>query len=127
VAAIVALVVLTIVTYPPDAQRPFGYDKAEYFSSGLEGGLILFAALSIGAAAVDRLRHPHALEHVGLGLAMSVLASLINLGTARVLFAAGRQYRSPMLEADAQHLMTDVWTSACGRRLACCSASGRCA
>ena len=112
VAAIVALVVLTIVAYPPDEQRPFGYDKAEYFSSGLEGGMILLAALSIGVAAVDRLFHPRALEQVGIGLAISVLASLINLGTARVLFAAGRQYRSPTLEAGAHHLMTDVWTSA---------------
>jgi cation diffusion facilitator family transporter len=112
VAAIVALVVLTIVAYPPDEQRPFGYDKAEYFSSGFEGSFILFAALSIGAAAVDRLFHPRVLEHVGLGLVISMLASLINLGTARVLFAAGRQYRSPTLEADAHHLMTDVWTSA---------------
>jgi cation diffusion facilitator family transporter len=112
VAAIVALVILTIVAYPPDEQRPFGYDKAEYFSSGLEGGMILLAALSIGVAAVDRLFHPRALEQVGIGLAIAVLASLINLGTARVLFTAGRQYRSPALEADAHHLMTDVWTSA---------------
>jgi cation diffusion facilitator family transporter len=112
VAAIVALVVLTIVAYPPDEQRPFGYDKAEYFSGGLEGGMILFVAFGIGTAAVDRLLHPRALEHVSIGLAISVLASLINLGTARVLFAAGQRYRSPTLEADAQHLMTDVWTSA---------------
>ena len=74
--------------------------------------MILLAVLSIGVAAVDRLFHPRALEQVGIGLAISVLASLINLGTARVLFAAGRQYRSPTLEADAHHLMTDVWTSA---------------
>jgi cation diffusion facilitator family transporter len=112
VAASVALVVLTIAARPADEEHPYGHDKAEYFSSGVEGGMILLAALSIAATALDRLLHPQPLEQVGLGLTVSMIASLINFGIARTLFAAGRRYHSITLEADAQHLMTDVWTSA---------------
>ena len=112
VAASVALVVLTIVARPADEEHPYGHDKAEYFSSGVEGGLILLAALSIAVTALDRLLHPQPLEQAGLGLTVSTIASLINCGMARTLFAAGRRYQSITLEADAQHLMTDVWTSA---------------
>lgn len=112
VAASIALVVLTIAARPADEDHPYGHDKAEYFSSGVEGGMILLAALSIAVTAVNRLLHPQSLEQVGLGLIVSIIASLINFGIAQTLFAAGRRYHSITLEADAQHLMTDVWTSA---------------
>jgi cation diffusion facilitator family transporter len=90
----------------------YGYSKAEYFSSGLEGALILLAAASIAWTAVPRLWIPQPLERIGLGLTVSVLASAVNFFTARVLLGAGKEYRSITLEADAHHLMTDVWTSA---------------
>jgi cation diffusion facilitator family transporter len=110
--AVLALVVLTIAAQPPDEEHTYGHTKAEYFSSGVEGGLILLAADSIGFAAVDRLLHPRLLEAIGIGLAISVLASLVNLGTAFVIRRAGQRHNSPALEANAQHLFTDVWTSA---------------
>jgi len=112
VAAVVALVALTVAARPADEDHAFGHDKAEYFSSGLEGGLILLAAFAIAITALDRLLHPRPLAHLGLGLAVSLVASLVNLATALVLFAAGRRHHSITLEADAHHLMTDVWTSA---------------
>ncbi|HMQ34633.1 MAG TPA: cation diffusion facilitator family transporter [Chloroflexaceae bacterium] len=111
VAAVVALVVLTIAARPPDEDHAYGHDKAEYFSSGAEGALILIAAASIIYAAVGRLLDPQPIEQAGLGLAISVAASAINLVVARVLLQAGRHYHSITLEADAHHLMTDVWTS----------------
>lgn len=111
VSACAMLVALTIAARPADDDHPYGHDKAEYFSSGFEGGMILIAALGIAAAAVERLLHPRAIEQVGLGLGISVFASLINFAIARVLAAAGRQYDSLALVADARHLMTDVWTS----------------
>jgi cation diffusion facilitator family transporter len=111
VAACVALVVLGIVANPPDEDHPFGHDKAEYFSSGLEGGMILVAAVGIAIAAVDRLIHPQPIQQLGVGLGIATFASLINLGVARTLLAAGLRYESITLEADARHLMTDVWTS----------------
>ena len=111
-AAIVALIVLTIVARPADDEHPFGHDKAEYFSSGFEGGMIVLAALGIAVAAVDRLLQPQTLVHVGLGLGISFVASLINLAVSRILMDAARRHRSITLEADARHLMTDVWTSA---------------
>ena len=110
-AATVALVMLSIAARPPDDQHAYGHDKAEYFSSGFEGGMILFAAVTISITAINRLLHPQPLEQVGVGLIVSVVASLINLSTARVLLTASRRYNSITLEADAQHLMTDVWTS----------------
>jgi cation diffusion facilitator family transporter len=112
VAAIVALVVLTIAAREPHEEHAFGYEKAEYFSSGIEGGLILLAAVSIMVTAAERLLHPLPVAEVGVGLAISVLASLVNLGVALRLQQAGRAYHSITLEADAQHLLTDVWTSA---------------
>ena len=112
VAAIMALAMLTIAARPADEMHAFGYGKAEYFSSGLEGALILLAAASIAWTAVPRLFAPQSLEHVGIGLGISVLASAVNFGVARVLMNAGKEYRSITLEADAHHLMTDVWTSA---------------
>jgi cation diffusion facilitator family transporter len=111
VAALMALFMVTLATRPPDEEHSYGHTKAEYFSSGLEGALILVAAVSIGYTALDRLRFPQAIEQVGLGVGVSVVASLINLVVARVLFRAGRHHGSIALEADAQHLMTDVWTS----------------
>ena len=112
VAAIMALAMLTIAARPADEMHAFGYGKAEYFSSGLEGALILLAAASIAWTAVPRLFAPQSLEHIGIGLGISVLASAINFAVARVLMNAGKEYRSITLEADAHHLMTDVWTSA---------------
>jgi cation diffusion facilitator family transporter len=112
VGAIMALGMLTIAARPPDENHSYGHSKAEYFSSVVEGILILVAAISIGYAAIDRLIHPKPLEQLGIGLLISVLASAINFGVSRVLTNAGRKYNSITLEADAQHLMTDVWTSA---------------
>ncbi len=111
VSACVALVVLTIAARPADEDHPYGHDKAEYFSSGLEGGMILIAAIGIAVAAIERLFHLHALEQVGIGLTVSFVASLINFVVARILLAAARSHDSITLEADGRHLMTDVWTS----------------
>jgi len=106
-----ALGMLTLAAAPPDEEHAYGHSKAEYFSSGVEGALILLAALSIAAAAAFRLLNPRPLEAIGLGIAVSVVASVINFGVAWVLLRAGRRYNSVSLEADAQHLITDVWTS----------------
>ena len=111
VAAVVTLAMLTVAARPPDEDHAYGHSKAEYFSSGMEGVLILVAASGIAWAAVDRLRAPQPLERLGLGLALSTLASLVNLGVARILLRAGRRHHSIALEADGHHLMTDVWTS----------------
>src|SRR4051794_11326262 len=111
VAASVALVALAVAARPADEDHHYGHDKAEYLSSGLEGALILVAALAIGAAAIERLLYPRPLEQLGAGLALTLLATAINFGVARKLLVAGRQYDSIALEADAHHLMTDVWTS----------------
>jgi cation diffusion facilitator family transporter len=111
-AAIMALAMLTVAALPADEIHAFGYSKAEYFSSGLEGALILLAAAGIAFTAVPRLLVPQPLEHVGIGLGISFLASAINFGVARILMKAGKEYRSITLEADAHHLLTDVWTSA---------------
>ena len=112
VAAIVALIALTVAAHPADEDHQYGHDKAEYFSSGLEGGLILVAAVGIAAAAIERLIHPRELEQLGIGLTLSFVASTINFVVSRILLAASRAYESIALEADAHHLMTDVWTSA---------------
>jgi cation diffusion facilitator family transporter len=106
-----ALGMLTLAAAPPDEEHAYGHSKAEYFSSGVEGALILLAAVSIAAAGIQRLLHPRALEAIGLGLIVSVVATLINFAVAGVLLRAGRRYQSITLEADAQHLLTDVWTS----------------
>ena len=110
--ALMALGMLTLAALPPDDNHAHGHGKAEYFASAFEGFLILVAAASIAWAATDRLLHPRPLEAVGIGLAVSAVASAINLATARVLLSVGTKYRSITLEADAHHLMTDVWTSA---------------
>ncbi|HQR23988.1 MAG TPA: cation diffusion facilitator family transporter [Steroidobacteraceae bacterium] len=110
--ALMALAMLSVAARPPDEDHPHGHGKAEYFSAGVEGSLIVIAAVSIAVAAVDRLLHPRALEQVGLGLGVSVVASLVNLGVALVLLRAARVHRSVTLQANAHHLLTDVWTSA---------------
>mgnify|MGYP003619617792 CR=1 FL=1 len=110
--AIMALAMITLAEQPADEQHTYGHGKAEYFSSGFEGLLILLAAIAIGVSATHRLLNPQALSAIGIGLLVSVAASALNFTVARVLQAAGRRYRSLTLEADAQHLMTDVWTSA---------------
>lgn len=112
VGALMALAMLTIAARPADEDHAFGHGKAEYFSSGVEGTLILVAAASIIVSAIPRLIAPKPIEQVGLGLGVSVVASLVNLLVARVLLRVSRQHHSITLEADARHLMTDVWTSA---------------
>lgn len=109
--AMMALAMISLAEQPADERHAYGHGKAEYFSAGFEGLLILIAALAIGFTAVERLFDPHPLERIGVGLAVSVVASLLNLLTAQVLLSAGKKYRSLTLEADAHHLMTDVWTS----------------
>ena len=109
--AMMALAMISLAAQPPDEDHAYGHGKAEYFSAGFEGLLILIAAMAIGATAVMRLFDPRPLEQVGIGLAVSLAASLLNLVTALILRSAGRRYRSLTLEADAHHLLTDVWTS----------------
>lgn len=111
-AALFTLYALALAARPPDEEHAYGYSKAEYFASGFEGTLILVAAALIAVAAIDRLVHPRPLEHVGVGLAVNAVAAAVNFGVARVLLAAARAHRSIALEADARHLLTDVWTSA---------------
>ncbi len=111
VTAVMALIILTIAALPPDDEHEYGHSKAEYFAGGIEGSLILVAALAIGYTAVQRLIHPQPLEQIGLGLFVSVLAALGNGLTALVLLRVGRQHNSLTLTANAQHLLTDVWTS----------------
>lgn len=111
VAAVTAVWALTLAVRPPDEEHAFGHDKAEYFSSGLESALILIAAGWIAATAVPRLFDPQPLQNVGVGLAVTLVAAAINGGVALSLMRAGRRLRSITLEADARHLLTDVWTS----------------
>ena len=109
--AIMALWMLTLAALPADDDHAYGHGKAEYFSSAFEGFLILLAAASIAYTAIDRMMNPQPLEAIGVGLLVSVLASLLNLATARTLLSVGKQHNSITLEADAHHLLTDVWTS----------------
>ena len=111
VAAIVALITLHIARKDPDPEHAYGHTKAEYFSSALEGSLILVAAGSIVLTALPRLLDPEPLELVGWGLAVASVASVVNLVVSRILIRAAREHRSITLEADARHLMTDVVTS----------------
>jgi cation diffusion facilitator family transporter len=111
VAAVAALWALLYAARPPDEDHAFGHDKAEYFSSGLESALILIAAGWIGVTAWDRLMDPQPLQNVGLGLSITLVAAALNGGVALVILRAGRRLRSITLRADAQHLLTDVWTS----------------
>ena len=111
VAAIAMLVALKVAAMPADKNHHYGHTKAEYFSAAIEGMMIFVAALVILYTAVERFLSPQPIENVGIGLAVSVFASLINGGVAVVLLRAGRRYRSLTLTADGKHLMTDVWTS----------------
>ncbi len=111
-AALFAVMMVTIAERPADADHPFGHHKAEYFSSGFEGLLIVGAAAGIIWTAVDRFLHPQPLEQLGWGLMLSVLSSAINGLLAWRMLVASREQRSIALEADARHLFTDVWTSA---------------
>jgi cation diffusion facilitator family transporter len=111
IAALAAYWALSFAAKPADEEHPFGHTKAEYFSSGLESALIVVAAVGIAIAAWGRLFNPQPLEQIGLGLALSVLASVMNGVVAWILFRAGRRLRSITLRADAHHLLTDVWTS----------------
>ena len=110
-AALVALASLAVAVRPEDEEHAFGHSKAEYFAAGIEGALIMIAAVAIGWTAIERFFAPQALTQPMAGVAVSVVASLVNLVVARLLYKVGRERRSVALEADARHLMTDVWTS----------------
>jgi cation diffusion facilitator family transporter len=112
VAAVIAMAALHWAVKPADEQHAYGHAKAEYLAAGAEGTLIVGAAISIAITGVDRLLNPRPLEDVGVGLAVSAAASLINLAVGYLLLSTGRRERSIVLEADGKHLMTDVWTSA---------------
>lgn len=109
--AVFALLMVTLAAQPPDEDHPYGHHKAEYFSSGFEGVMIVFAALAICAAAAQRLFEPQPIEAVGLGLALSLVSSALNGALAFAMLRKAREHRSMALEADARHLYTDVWTS----------------
>jgi cation diffusion facilitator family transporter len=111
-AALLALSMLRLAASPPDADHPYGFSKAEYFSAGIEGALIVLAAGGIVWAAMPRLVTPQPLDMPFIGLTLTVAASAINFAVAIVLLRAGREHHSITLEADGRHLMTDVWTSA---------------
>jgi cation diffusion facilitator family transporter len=111
VGALMALAMLTVAARPADETHTYGHSKAEYFSSGVEGTLILVAAISIAYTAIQRLIIPKPLEQIGIGLIVSVAASLANLGVALILRRAGKKYNSISLTSNSHHLMTDVWTS----------------
>ena len=110
-AGLLALWMLKLAASPPDEKHPYGLSKAEYFAAGIEGTLIVLAAAAIIASALPRLLAPQPIETPFLGLALGTLAAGINLGVALILIRAGRDNQSITLEADGQHLMTDVWTS----------------
>lgn len=111
-AAIIAMVSLTVSARPADEQHAYGHTKAEYFSSGIEGALILVAAAGIGWSAVGRLIDPEPLQELSAGMIIASVASAINLVVARILHLAARRAHSVTLDAEARHLMADVWTSA---------------
>ncbi len=111
-AAIVAMAALRWASKPADEDHAYGHQKAEYFSAGVEGALILVAAVGIAVTAIARLLDPQPIESVGLGIAVSAVASMINLSVGLLLVRSGRRARSIVVEADGRHLMTDVWTSA---------------
>jgi cation diffusion facilitator family transporter len=111
VAALMALVTIRFATRPPDEDHMYGHEKAEFLAAGAEGALVLLASVSIAWLAVARLVDPVALEDVGVGIAVSAAASVVNVAVASLLIREGRRLRSITLEADGRHLMTDVWTS----------------
>ncbi len=111
-AGLMALIAITIAARPGDSRHSYGHGKAEYFSSGAEGVLILLAAAGIVWASWERFGNPAPLEHLGLGLSVALAAAAVNLLVARTMLRAAREFDSITLEADARHLLTDVWTSA---------------
>jgi len=111
VAGVMALAMLTVAARPPDKDHAYGHSKAEYLSSTTEGVLILLAAGGIIFTAIQRFFNPQPLEQLGIGLVVSAAASVVNFAAARILLRAGKRENSITLEADAHHLMTDVWTS----------------
>ena len=111
ITAVMALAVVQFAERPPDEDHAYGHEKANYLAAGIEGALILLAAVSIAYTAVRRLADPEPIEDVGVGATIALIASAINLAVARILIAAGREHGSLTLEADGRHLMTDVWTS----------------
>ncbi|MBK6603093.1 MAG: cation transporter [Betaproteobacteria bacterium] len=110
-AGLVALGAITLAHQPADDKHHYGHDKAEYFSSGVEGALILVAAVAIVWSASQRLLSPQPLENLGVGLFVAFLAGAMNFVTARTMLKVAQQHDSITLEADARHLLTDVWTS----------------
>ena len=110
-AAMMALWMLRLAALPPDREHPYGRSKAEYFAAGIEGALIVLAAAAIGWAAIPRLSEPQPLDAPLLGIALTAVATAINLAVGMVLIRTGRQHDSITLEADGHHLLTDVWTS----------------
>jgi len=111
VGAVFALKMVSWAAQPPDEGHPYGHHKAEYFSSGFEGVLIVAAAIAIVGAAGERLFHPAPVQAIGLGIAMSLASTLLNGGLAWFMLRKAARQRSIALEADAKHLITDVWTS----------------
>ncbi|MBN1267828.1 MAG: cation transporter [Anaerolineales bacterium] len=111
IGALMMMIMLTIAAQPPDEQHSYGHDKAEYFASGVEGILVLAAAVGIIFSAAERLAAPSPIDRVGVGLLISTAASAVNLVVARILLQASQRFQSIALEADSKHLMTDVWTS----------------
>jgi cation diffusion facilitator family transporter len=109
--AVFALMMVTVAAQPPDDDHPYGHHKAEYFSSGFEGVLILVAALAIIWAAAYRFVEPQPLQSLDLGLGLSVISSVMNGALAYAMLRKAREHRSMALEGDARHLFTDVWTS----------------
>lgn len=110
-AGLMALTAITIAMRPADNDHTYGHGKAEYFSSGVEGMLIIVAAIGIAIAAFDRFMHPRPLTSLGPGLILAAASSIVNFITAKIMLRAGKRFESITLEADAKHLLTDVWTS----------------
>lgn len=111
VTSLIGLLVLAIASRPADEEHAYGHTKTEYFASGFEGAMIFVASVSVAFVSVGRLMRPVPLEEVGLGIAVTIAATVINFVAARVLFSAGGRYGSVTLESGAHHLMADVWTS----------------
>ncbi len=110
-AGVLALVALTIALRPADRNHAYGHGKAEYFASGAEGMLIIIAAAGISYAAIERFMNPHPVQSLGPGLFLALLSSVVNYITAKLMLRAAKRFDSITLEADAKHLLTDVWTS----------------
>lgn len=111
VAAVIALIALYLAGKPANSRFTYGRSKAEYFSAGIEGGMIFIAAAAIIFTAIYRILHPQPLESLGVGMLVSVGASLLNAAVGIILIRAGKRHRSPTLTADGKHLLTDVITS----------------